>query len=336
MTTALRGRDTGGKRTVVRRKWMIHPMLVASLLVLSACGGDGQPAGAGTTGKFPVTVPSCERTVTIEQPAKRVLTVASDSATALAAIGAADLIIARSAEGGAPLGPFEDELREIPQITTNGEPSREVIIGQQPDLVISYAGLDTPAADLEAAGIDSIVPSWRCDQAANLDGIYRTLETYGQILGTEDGATKTVANLRSRVSAVTKQFQGTPARTAANVYVSENQIRVYGGPSMSNTVLQTLGLTNVFADVNKRLTEVSTEELLARNPDVILLTFGGSETAIKNGADAERALRGMTPLDQLTAVRENRLIAINFTYLVGGPLTVNGLETIAQSLAALN
>lgn len=53
------------------------------------------------------------------------------------------------------------------------------------------------------------------------------------------------------------------------------------------------------------------------------------------GADAERTLRSMTPLDQLAAVRENRLIAINFTYLVGGPLTVDGLETIAQELTAL-
>lgn len=310
-------------------------LAAASLLALGACGSSDQPAGAGPAGAFPLTVPSCERTVTIEKPAERVLTVASDSAAALAAIGAAGMIIARSAEGGAPLGPYEDTLRNIPQITTNGEPSREVIVGERPDLVVSYAGLDTPAADLEAAGIDAIVPSWRCDTTADFDGIYRTLETYGQILGTEDVATKTVADLRSRVSAVESQLQGSSARTAANVYVSENQLRVYGGPSMSNAVLTTLGLTNVFADVNKRVTEVSAEELIARNPDVLLLTFGGSETSIKNGADAERTLRSTAALNQLTAVRENRLIAINFIYLVGGPLTVDGLETIAQKLAML-
>jgi iron complex transport system substrate-binding protein len=314
---------------------MLPTMLVLSLLGLGACGGDGQSAAREPAGRFPLTVPSCERTVTIEQPAKRVLTVASDSATAVAAVGAADLIVARSAEGGAPLGPYGDALGDIPQITVNGEPSREVIIGQQADLVLSYAGLETPAADLEAAGIDSIVPSWRCDQVADFDGIYHTLETYGQILGTEDVAMKTVADLRRRVGSVTERFQDSPRRTAASVYVSENQVRVYGGPSMSNTMLQTLGLTNVFADVNKRVAEVSTEELLARNPDVIVLTFGGSETGIKNGADAERALRGMASLDQLTAVRERRLITINFTYLVGGPLAVDGLETIAQELAAL-
>lgn len=318
----------------MRCRRMLPTMLVVGLLGLGACGGD-QPAGAGRPGTFPLTVPSCERTVTIDQPAQRVLTIASDSATALAAVGAADLIVARSAEGGAPLGRYEEELRGIPQITTNGEPSREVIIGQQPDLVVSYTGLETPAADLEAAGIDSIFPSWRCDTTADYDGIYRTLETYGQIFGTEDVATRIVADLRTRVGAVERQFQGDSRRTAANVYVSENRLRVYGGPSLSNTVLETLGLTNVFADVDKRLIDVSTEELLARNPDVIVLTFGGSETGIKDGADAERALRSMTPLDQLTAVRENRLIAINFTYLVGGPLAVDGLETIAQGLAAM-
>ncbi|MDQ3763229.1 MAG: hypothetical protein M3460_16795 [Actinomycetota bacterium] len=86
----------------MRRNRMVHPILVTSLLVLAACGGEYQSTGTGPAGTFPLAVPSCERTVTIEQPAKRVLTVASDSATALAAIGAADLIVARSAEGGAP------------------------------------------------------------------------------------------------------------------------------------------------------------------------------------------------------------------------------------------
>ncbi|MGQ0716050.1 MAG: hypothetical protein ACT4NP_01830 [Pseudonocardiales bacterium] len=111
------------------------------------------------------------------------------------------------------------------------------------------------------------------------------------------------------------------------MYIGENQVRVYGGLSMSNTVLTTLGLTNVFADVNKRVTEVSTEEPLGRNPGVILLTYGGSETSIKNGADAEQAQRGMT---------RSTSSALNFTYLVGGPLAVDGPETNAQGRAALN
>ncbi len=316
-------------------RWMLRALPLTGLLLVGACAGDGGPAADGTTGEFPLAVPSCEREVSIEQRPERVLTVASDSATAVAAIGAADRIVARAAEGGAPLGPYSDELTDIPQITVNGEPSREVIIGEQPDLVVSYAGLDTPAEDLEAAGIDALVPSWRCDEAADFEGVYRTLGLYGRIFGTESTADGVIADLRERVDTVEARFQGAVERTAVNVYVAENRLSVYGGPSMSNTVLGKLGLTNAFADVDERLADVSTEELLARDPDVILLTFGGSETAIKDGADAERALRGMPSLDRLSAVRENRLIPINFTYLVGGPLAVEGLETIADGLSRL-
>lgn len=217
---------------------MLPTMLVAGLLLLSSCGGDDQSAATDPAGKFPLTVPSCERTTTIEKPVERVLTVASDSSTTVAAVGAADRIVARAAEGGAPLGSYEDELCDIPQITVSGEPSREIIIAQQPELVVSY-GLDIPPENLEAAGIDSIVPSWRCDTTADFDGIFRTLQIYGEVFGTEDTAEPTVADLRRRVSAVQEQFQSSSARTAANVYVSENRLRVYGGPSMSNTVLAT-------------------------------------------------------------------------------------------------
>lgn len=119
------------------------------------------------------------------------------------------------------------------------------------------------------------------------------------------------------------------------MYVAENRLTVYGGVSMSNTVMQTLGLTNVFEDVNQRIAEVSAEEILARDADVILLTFGGPETNVKTGADAEQLLLSMVPLDQLTAVREQQIIPLNFIYLVGGPLAVDGLETVAQGLAEL-
>ncbi|MGH3612424.1 MAG: ABC transporter substrate-binding protein [Pseudonocardia sp.] len=310
-------------------------VLTVGVVVLTACGGGGGPAAPGVSSGFPLTVPSCGRQVTVEKPPERVLTVAADSATAVAAAGAAERVVARSAEGGAPLGRYEAALADVPQLTVNGEPSREAIIGQQVEVVVSYLGLDVPPEDLEAAGIDLVVSAWRCDDEVTFDDVYGTIENYGSMFGTRDVADAAVADLRARVGAVERQFTATGSRTAVNVYIGEDRLSVYGGPSMSDTVMQTLGLTNAFADVNQRLSDVSTEELLARDPDVVLLTFGGSETEIKTEADAIRALSERVPLDRLTAVRENRVIAINFAYLVGGPLTVDGLETLAGGLARL-
>jgi iron complex transport system substrate-binding protein len=316
-------------------------LVVVSWLTLAGCGGAPAATSPTADNKFPMTVSSCGQQVTIEHPPKRVLTVEADTSTALAAIGAADRIVARAGEAGSPLGRYANELSRIPQIGTNDPdpPAREVVIGQGVDLVV--AGHITPQwkQDLEAMGIKVLVPDWFCGaiQASvgppDFTGIYRTLETYGQVFGTEDIARRTVADLRNRVATVEQRFRSTAPRTAADVYVATNQLYIYGRLSLNNAVLTTLGLTNVFADIKQRTAEASTETLLARNPAVILLNYGNAY-GITNGADAIRVFRAISPLDRLAAVREQRLLTLNYSYLVGGPLAIDGLEMLATQLAA--
>lgn len=193
---------------------------------------------------------------------------------------------------------------------------------------------------LEATGVDVLVPSWFCSQiqcsasAVTFDDIYGTLETYGRVFGTQDLARKTVDDLRRRVTDVEQRFRSTAPRAAANIYVGTNLLNVYGGPSLNNAVIETLGLTNVFADSNERTADVNVETLLARDPEVVILSFG-SNYGITNGADALRALREVSPLDRLGAIRDQRVITLNYSYLGGGPLAVDGLEMLAAQLAGL-
>jgi iron complex transport system substrate-binding protein len=263
-----------------------------------------------------------------------------DTSTALAAVGAADRIVARSGEGDLPLGPYTNVLERIPQITKDSAdlPSPEVVLGQRADLVLAGHVTRQHVQALEAVGIPVIVPAWFCGEVfgdtapVDFTDTYRTLQTLGRIFGTDDIARETVAELRRRVATVTRRFASAAPRPAMNVYLSPSQLYVYGGPSVNNAVLNTLGLTNVFADSKKRSTTISSEALVARNPTVIIVSFG-TNYGISNGQQAVRVLAGMPGLAQLTAVREHRLITLNYSYLTGGPLTVDGLEMLARQLA---
>lgn len=327
----------------MRRPGTSMVLVVVSWVMLAGCGSGGGPAGTSPAAdsRFPMTVSSCGQQVTIEHPPRRVLTVEADTSTALAAVGAADRIVARTGEGDSPLGRYANELSGIPQIGANDPdpPSREVVIGQGVDLVIAGHISLQWKQDLEAMGIKVLVPDWFCGaiQASagrpDFTGIYRTLETYGQVFGTENIAGRTVADLRNRVAKVEQQFRGTAPRTAADVYVATDQLYVYGGLSLNNTVLTALGLTNVFADIKQRTADASTETLIARDPAVILLNYG-SNYGITKGTDAIRAFSAISPLERLTAVREQRLLTLNYSYLVGGPLAIDGLEMLATQLAA--
>ncbi len=321
------------------------PALVAGL-VLSACGSDGNSNSAAPpdpASAFPMTVADCGRDVVLDKRPERVLTMGSVAATLMWAAGATDKISNRANEGGVSLGPAQQALHKVPLISPNQELSREVIIGQQPDLVISYGLNMTTWQDLEAAGIKSIVNAGFCDGSGSgpnpdgdvdFDDVYADIELYGRILGTGAAATQTVADLRQRVTAVGDQFRGRPssARTAAALTLSGGVVRAYGFPNMTHAQIETLGLTDVFADIKERVAEVSVEELIKRDPDFLIFLAGGAQSATR--ADVEQALRTLPGVDRVTAVREGSYVLLESPFILGSPLAVDGLEAMAEELAA--
>lgn len=91
------------------------------------------------------------------------------------AAGAADKIITRSNESQAPLGPAAQAVAGVPQLAPEGDLSREAIIAQEPDLLISTSarGESVSPQDLSAVGIDVLYVTGFC--AAALEGDARSL-----------------------------------------------------------------------------------------------------------------------------------------------------------------
>lgn len=313
-------------------------MVLAAFCGLTACGAPATPPQDAARG-FPMTLDRCGHAVTIEKRPTRVLTMGTDAPTLLAAAGAADRIDVRAAEFGFPLGRYRDELSGIPLISARQEPSKEVIIGTGADLAITYGLNRTAPEALAAVGIDTLVPSGRCDGSAGgtaadtigFSDVYRDIRRYGELFGTREQAAKAISDLRARVAAVRGSARG-PARTAAAVYFSGNSLGAYGSSSMAQTQFETFGLTNVFADTGKRQFETSVEQFVAADPDVVVVLVGNTPGATaRQVIDKLRALPGA---ENVTAIREGRIIPLGYTFLGGGPLAVDGLEKIAGELSA--
>jgi ABC-type hemin transport system substrate-binding protein len=103
------------------------PIALCAALAIGACGNGDRTSGAkeAASGDFPMTLGVCGRRVTIDERPRKILTIGSDPAAAVAAAGAGDRVVARSSEGGGPLGPYQSVLDKAPQITTNDAPSLE-------------------------------------------------------------------------------------------------------------------------------------------------------------------------------------------------------------------
>jgi iron complex transport system substrate-binding protein len=305
--------------------------------VLLAAGGCGN--GAATAEAAPLTIRNCGVDVTFDKAPERVVMLKSAAVPYLHDLGVMDRVTARA--GQYPEAYYDDatlaELDKIPLLTdktdTSGhlQISKEVVISQQPDLVLGQ--VDNLSRDtLSAVDIPLLEEPALCEGSTAepaFDDIYAQMESYGKVFGKPSEAATAVTALKDRLAKIKKPSS---SRTAAVLYptVGGGVTYAYGTASMAHPQLEAAGFTNVFADNKERVFEVTLEELLGRNPDVLILLYGdGDPKAV------EQAVTGLPGAEKLKAVRNNNLMPQLFNFTEPpSPLSVDGLEKIVERFPA--
>jgi iron complex transport system substrate-binding protein len=321
-----------------------HPFrVVAAVLlggVLAACGGhaaETEPVATGT-GSHPVTIENCGVDLTFDRAPERLVLLKSSAVPFLHELGVMDRVTARA--GAYPAAYYDDEvldeLEDIPLLTDEMDSSghlqisKEVVLSQEPDLVLGQ--VDNLSRDtLEAVGIPLVEEPALCGTDGHepgFDDVHDQLEVYGAIFGREREADRAIAELQDDLAGIRAEVGTGSGRTAAVLYptVGGGTTYAYGTRSMAHPQLEAAGFDNVFADVDERVFEVTLEELLGRDPDVLVLLHSeGDPTAVE---DAVTSLPGA---EDLTAVRNGDVMAQLFNFTEPpSPLVVEGLERIVE------
>lgn len=318
----------------------LAPFVAATLLVSGCSAPAGDEATSSAEG-YPVTVDNCGHTVEFDAPSERVVLLESAPVTILDGLGAMDKVVARA--GTFPGDYYSADLAHtIDQVPTLSDDldasghlqiSQEVVIAQSPDLVLGLPDGVTREA-LADSGAQSLIDEQYCndsEEPATFDAIYDQVDRLGTILDKNEEADSLNEKLKDRVEEVTDTHTAGEAKTAAMLYPStgDGPLYAYGTGSMAQPQLEALGLSNVFADTDERVFEIQSEELVDRNPDVIVILY--------QNATAEEMTKTVTTTpgaDTISAVKEGRVIPQLFNFTEpASPLTVDGLESLSDQLA---
>jgi iron complex transport system substrate-binding protein len=316
---------------------------VAVLLTttLSACGSDeaATASGAAGAGHYPVTVQNCGADVTFDKAPSDTLLVKPAAVSYLHELGILDDVV--KARGGAyPRAYYDDatwaELQKIPMVsdvtdsTGHLQISKEVVVAQEPDLV--FGELESLNRDtLAGVGIPLLeVPALCANPPADpsFDSIYDELRLYGKVFDKGAEAEAAVGRLQGELAEVLKSVDPNESRTAAVLYptVGGGAHYAYGSTSMAQPQLEAAGFTNVFADTSERVFEVTLEELIGRDPDVLILLYSDGD------ADAVKAsITGMNGAQALKAVKNDAVMTQLFNFTEPPtPLAIDGLKKIVE------
>ncbi|MEX0426965.1 ABC transporter substrate-binding protein [Nocardioides sp. DS6] len=329
-----------------RRSAVALALAVAAFALVAACGSAPPTSAGASTPGFPLTVKNCGVDVTLPAPPKRVVLVGNEEVSLVAGVGALDRVVAKI--GDFPRGLFGRDVDEIlagiPNLNSsvNGgggvQASLESVINTEPDLVVGYETPTLTRAALEKAGIPLIVNPSYCGEigdergharaAVSFANVYDEVALFGRLFGEQSRATTFATSLRKRVAAArAKATKGTTTAAALYVGKAAGLLEAYGNGAVINAELEAAGLTNVYGEEDKRVFTVSTEDLLERDPDVLVLLSSGDPDTF------EQTLRAVPGTDGLTALRSGRVLAEHYSYGdPATPLTVSGLEHLVASL----
>ena len=244
------------------------------------------------------------------------ITLAPNLTEIVFAVGAGDRLV-----GNTSYCDYPEQAKSIAKVGDTLHPSLERIIALRPQVVVvsTASQLEVFTQQLQSQNIAVIVTD-----PHDLEGVFRSIEQLGRVLGHEQQARALVQKLRERTTAVEQRVkQEQPVRTFYQV--SGEPLYTAGHDAFVTDLMQRAGAASVTADVPGAWPRFSNESALAAKPDAIILPTGGSMGAAN--ANVAEALRNSP------AVNAGRVYKINDDHLARpGPRAVDGLEEMARAL----
>jgi iron complex transport system substrate-binding protein len=258
------------------------------------------------------------------QVPKRIISLVPNVTEILYAIGAGPQVVAVSTYDVEP-----PEVRSLPTVGALIDPDTEKIISLRPDLVITYGSQTELQAQLKATNIPFF--DYR---HAGLDHIMATMRELGVRTGHVDQAEKAAKALEDRIDAVKKQVAGKPRPKVLLVFGREpgsiRNVYASAGKGFLHDMLVVAGGDDVLNDIQKESAQISTEQIIARRPDVIVEL---NSSRMLNEPDMKKELDPWMALTSIPAVKNKRVIILTGQSLtVPGPRVADGIEKLAKAL----
>lgn len=301
--------------------------------LLTGCGGSAAATPdvsiatvPDVSAYTPVAINNYGHEIAMTAMPEKVLTLGPNCTELFAALGLSDRVVGRSLvnHSRGPLSEYADAVNAIPELN-HASATREAILTSGADFI--YA-LDWEISDdgcnLEEAaqyGMTVYVNS-----ATTLEEQYQEITDLGRIFGVEDTASAFVADQKARISAVADTLAGQePVKVL--VYDSGNDgVFTCSGSNFESLLISLAGGQNLFEDLtDKQWVTVSYEEVLARNPDVILIHDYDSPSVEEKIAE----IKSNPTLSHLDCVKNEAFATITLESVLPGDRMAYAVESMA-------
>jgi iron complex transport system substrate-binding protein len=287
---------------------------ICAAAVILAAGGAFAAAACDRSAAPPRDIATDDfgDTIVVSRPPQRIVSLNPTTTELLYAIGAGSRLVGRTTYDLLP-----PEVRAVPDLGPGLRPNVEAVLAARPDLVVLYASEDNRDAVRRLRAAHVPTAAYKADRMADFARVTLAL---GRITGDTIAARVTVDSVGRTLAATLASTLALP-HPRVFWFLWESPLLAVGGGSFLSEMLKVAGARNVYDSLPAPSPGVSFEDLLRRDPDVVLASPAARAKML---ADPKwRTLR---------AVREGRVLVFDTT-IVNGPSARVGASAV--SLARL-
>ena len=272
-------------------------LLIGALICVQFCVPMCAPVlasssdGEGTPRPKTTTASSSAHSLKSPAAASRLISLAPSNTELLCAIGAKSEII-----GVCSFCDYPRDISKIKPVGTFVSVNMERLCRLKPDFVLLVSGQEMLASQLAHNNFKTVILD-----NSHLANIAKNLKTLGTITGKTDEANHTATTFEQALCGLKSVLQTAGAsqekRPTVFYCVWPQPLMTAGRDSFLNEVITACGGTNIAAEVPSSYPRFSMEQLVLKNPDVIILPYEARGQSFLTRA----------PWTLLKAVKEKRL-----------------------------
>ena len=286
-----------------------------------------------------VSVDSCNRTVTFDSPPQRAISNDVNLTEMMLVLGLSDKMVGYTGISGWKT--LDEEMRlgvkQLPELSPK-YPTKEVLVGADADFFFAgwnygmKVGGEVTPETLKPFGINVYELTESCihimtKKKVSMDDMYNDLLNLGLIFQIENRAKKLVDAYRSDLKKFTQKLESIPAKKVFVYDSGEDTPFTAGRYAMPTALIEAAGGINIMDDFQKSWGTVTWEEVIDRNPEVVVIVNYGKVTA-----EQKRKFMMSNPaFANIDAVKNDRFVTLEYVEATPGPRNIKAIKKLAKA-----
>jgi len=278
----------------------------------------------------PFTVTTYGQEVTYDHIPKRAVSLNAHTTEIMLAMGLGDVMVGTAYNNAPVLPQYQKEFEKIPKLAEK-YPSLEVFLNADPDFVFgrSSAFQEKSVAPLETIldyGIMAYVCKGSYTVGTTMEDVYEDFQVLGRVFQVEERADELIQGMKEKIEAVQKKI-GEQEPLRVFVLDATGDTAFTACRSLETSLIEAADGENIFDDIEKVWARVSWEEVVERNPEVIVINEYGKTPSSEKIAFA-KSLPAMADVD---AVKNDRFVVVQLPAIFPGIRNADTVEQLARA-----